>query len=697
MSYYVEHMEQLKMAPMRAKHPGWIWNRSDSHMFLAPPEHHDAFTTVVEPGNSFSPGPGTYGVSAWLKVDGTLYAPEQTPQSAMDWRFEDGRYPISNCGWEAGRFRVETSLFTVQMPDTIDIRDYFRVTLTNRGDAAAAGTFCLSVRSFGAAGGPLYALAHENGVIRINNAPLLYAETPGRFIALSYEQSGSDISEAILTGNTDLSNRVDDPSGWASGALVYDVALAPGESVVYDFACHLHAGSRLFTWLTPLTHPLEFEQRKAALKQWWDGLVTPGLDVPNKRFHDAFYAQIAHLYMGSGLNAPHISPITYPTWWARDSAYIQVALAKAGFHDFARRSAEHAGRFQISCCFGPEADVPGERIWMISEHYLLTRDEDFLRRSYQYVQENARLIVEMRHTDRPLASFSELFNHAHCISPDITFTCAPAKDGLVMGRMDFSYPVFYVNSFCYLGLKRAAMCAEAVGNEADAMLFAKERDELRAAMKKQAAVSFGQNERDTCTAYAPSGWADPTDDFLRAAYEAYWHKKWCPNGVQTHEPLWTYFEIGDARNRVLIGERERAWKILEHYLDTHTCAGMYTYPEGEKDENSATLAWEKVRGWDLSRFVTPHGWSGAEMLALLRDCLVREDEDGRIFIGSGVPKEWRGHDFSVSDFPTYYGVLSYRYTAADGCVRVVLRQTRPAEICLELPFDAALYVESATE
>ena len=37
MSFYTERMEQLKMGPMREKHPDWIWNRSDTHMFLKIP------------------------------------------------------------------------------------------------------------------------------------------------------------------------------------------------------------------------------------------------------------------------------------------------------------------------------------------------------------------------------------------------------------------------------------------------------------------------------------------------------------------------------------------------------------------------------------------------------------------------------------------------------------------------------------
>ena len=59
-------LEHASMAEMKEKHPDWIWNRSDTHVILGVPGTLDAFKTPVEPGNSFSPGPGTYGISSWI-------------------------------------------------------------------------------------------------------------------------------------------------------------------------------------------------------------------------------------------------------------------------------------------------------------------------------------------------------------------------------------------------------------------------------------------------------------------------------------------------------------------------------------------------------------------------------------------------------------------------------------------------------
>ena len=107
----IESFEQTKLAQMRAAHPDWIWNRSDTHAFVAVPGSHESFKTPVEPGNSFSPGPGTYGVSTWVYVDGRLHAPEEKPLSDLHWRWEDGGLPVLISEWAAGPIAVTSRLF----------------------------------------------------------------------------------------------------------------------------------------------------------------------------------------------------------------------------------------------------------------------------------------------------------------------------------------------------------------------------------------------------------------------------------------------------------------------------------------------------------------------------------------------------------------------------------------------------------
>src|SRR5690349_7069006 len=105
------------LAQKRA-HPDWIWNRSDTHVILGVPRSPESFKTVVEPGNSFSPGFRSYAVSTWLSTGGTLYAPERMPIADLHWRWVEGGLPILRAIWTAGPLTVTSELFTEGDVDT---------------------------------------------------------------------------------------------------------------------------------------------------------------------------------------------------------------------------------------------------------------------------------------------------------------------------------------------------------------------------------------------------------------------------------------------------------------------------------------------------------------------------------------------------------------------------------------------------
>ena len=201
------------------------------------------------------------------------------------------------------------------------------------------------------------------------------------------------------------------------------------------------------------------------------------LDLPDRRFMDCFGATLHQLYSFTVGDAPRISPLTYPLWWMRDCAYVVTAFDRAGLHDVARRACLDAVRTDAMTGFGGEADVPGEAIWMLSEHYLQTRDVEFLRTVWPFIKRKAELLVRARHTDVPIRVPYEFITHEWSLSPVNDLFCAPAQDGLIAGRMDHHYPLYWVNAFAYMGLKRAAECAAVLGE--DGGLFAAEAAALR--------------------------------------------------------------------------------------------------------------------------------------------------------------------------------------------------------------------------
>ncbi len=670
-------LEHSHMAQMREQHPEWIWNRSDTHVILGVPGSHEVFKTPVEPGNSFSPGVGSYGVSTWVSVDGQLHVPEEKPLSEMEWYFLDNHAPVLVSRWQAGAVRVTSRLFTDGDIVLSDIKDYLAVELSNPTTSAIELTFYLAIRSFGATGAAIKKLAWNGEAVVVNRSPVIYpAEQPTGFGAISYAESKSDISVSLRTGKLPSQTEVVDDSTWASGALAYTITLAPGQSRQFDFVFHIHANHPKLVWLKPPEQTPSLDQRQHAFVERWQTDLSIRLDLPDVRFADGFFAQLLHLAMFTVADEPRISPVSYPLWWLRDGAYVVTALDKGGFHDFAERAVKRVAHRDAFGGFGAEGDAPGQGIWMLSEHYLLTRSLDFLREVYPHIERKADLLIQMLHTPVPIKKHVEFRTAEMMIAPESDLMCLPADDGLIVGRMDHHFPLLWINGFAYLGLTRAAFCAEALG--LDGTRFAQAAEQLLKTLNRRTPELFGKDDRDPNSALWPTGWASRDDQAIQHGFEEFWNTVRCPDGEYTREPLWTYFEAGQAHNYLLLGQRERAWPAIENFLTTHTAPGLYTYFEGSCDENSSLL-WQRTRGWDHIRYVTPHGWTAAELFSLLRDCLARE-EGGQLIIGSGIPAAWMNSPFSVQDLPTYFGKLSFSYNPADQTAKVKIDRLPPQGI-----------------
>lgn len=682
-------LEHSNMQRMREKHPDWVWNRSDRHVILGVPQSHEGYKTPVEPGNSFSPGAGSYGVSTWVHTGGTLHTPEEKPLEALKWSFVDGHLPVLVSEWQAGNVQVKSRLFTDGDAQYTDIKDYFAVELSNPTAAPVELTFYVAIRSFGASGSAIRKLEWKDGKVFIGGKPVFYAlQAPTAFGALSYADSQSDISVALKSKTLPAATSVDDDSTWASGALAYVLTLQPGETRQFDFIAHIHANWSKLRWLKPPQAGLTVDQAQQAFLDKWAKLSTIKLEIPDARFTDAFYAQLAHLFMFTVYDQPRISPISYPLWWLRDGVYAVNALNKGGYHEFAERVIRSVAHRDAFGGFGAEGDGPSESIWMLTEHYLLSGSLDYLREMYPHIERKADLLIQMRHTDVPILGHTEIRTPQMMLNPESDVMCVAADDGLITGRMDGHFPILWINAFAYLALRRAALSAELVG--ADGSRFAAEADDLQATLVRRAPELFGKNDRDTNSAFWPTGWASRDNKDVLAGFDHYWDTVRCPNGVYTREPEWTYFEAGQAHNNLILGRTERALLTIEHFLNEQVAPGLYTYHEGIGDENSS-LQWQRTRGWDQIAFVTPHGWTAAEFFLLLRDCIAREEND-TLILGSGVPQSWLDKPFGVQNLPTYFGKLSYSYDPAAKKLTVeVERQpangvqaTFPAEIDLKV-------------
>jgi hypothetical protein len=325
--------------------------------------------------------------------------------------------------------------------------------------------------------------------------------------------------------------------------------------------------------------------------------------------------------------------------------------------------------------FGAEADAPGLGIWALTEVGAQAADSSYDRWVWPHVRRKAERILELldarRDVREPLA---------YPITPwarrydDPTLVANPARDGLIVGRMDQGRPLLFVNAVSWAGLVRAAALASRLGHEDDAVRYAERARRLRVAWNAALGTPESDNPRTYISALWPSGVADEPD--ARARFQTALDRRWTQlrdsAGEPRSWPLWTYFDVAEAHQWLLLGAPDRTWQVVTWFWEHQSSPGLYTWWEGRGEGN--TLGWwAYTRGWLEPRTVTPHHWTTAEMLLLELDMLARIEPGGAepvLVVGDGLPHEWLAHPLAVRGLRIAGRTLDWSWAAGRLAVTV---------------------------
>ena len=129
-------------------------NRGNVHIFLGDPAADLCDTTTVEPGNTYSPGVWTCGVSLWLAIKDQVYTPDLLSEDAITWGFDnDGATPpIIKACYEADKLRVTHRLWHLGTEGAEGV-DFNRVVIKSTSEVEV--TLAIVVKENGPAGGKI--------------------------------------------------------------------------------------------------------------------------------------------------------------------------------------------------------------------------------------------------------------------------------------------------------------------------------------------------------------------------------------------------------------------------------------------------------------------------------------------------------------------------------------------------------------
>ena len=686
-------MASYEFLEMKKRHPDWIWPRSDTHMVIGMPGSLECYKTWVEPGNSFSPGISSFGVSLWIYDldEEAWYIPEQMKLESFSWHFLEGKIPVSVCSWETGTASVRTHLFQNGNVKRQSYTDTERLFLYGKKQTSLEVYMVL--HSYGACGGFIESVeAEDNKTVQINGFPLVQGTVPyDGYGAEDFEKGEADISSWVLKRELPEKRRGFQENGWCSAALKYQVNLKEGEEKELAWHFPVYLPKSKASGLVKFTGIQEADPQKAEeqVKEYWKKMFGKlELKVPDKRFEQAFYGTLLHMLLMVTGDDVRIETSFYPLFWLRDGVYIINALEKCGMGEMAGRALKRLTVHDFAGGFGSEADAPAEGIWALCEHYRFGRDKKWLSEVYPAIRKKAEWIERMLDTEEDIFDCStEMVTSFIRACMVCGLVCHPSEDGLIQGVMDHHIPIYWINCWAVFGLEQAEFCAGELGYKEESLRYGKRKEELKEALYAYYPKEFLETpELQGIYSFGCAVW--PTQAFpkemVRDKFEEWWNV-WRNRGGEYRPGFdWTYFEAAQAHNYLLLGEYTKYRTMLERYYEYQDVPGMYGYNEGKgcfergipvyggQDWGFGNIL--PYRGWDLFDCNLPHNWVSAELFLMLRDALVHE-EDGGLVIGEGVEEEWLRDDWQednrqedcestqryvrILGFPTYSGTVSF--------------------------------------
>ncbi|MGC3987122.1 MAG: discoidin domain-containing protein [Pseudorhodoferax sp.] len=611
----------------------------------------------------------------FVEVDGQLHgwADVQPAQSLAR-----GYLPIPQVAWSHPRFRLETTAFA---DDAGSLQTQLRYRLHNPTRQARAMTLWLAVRPFqvnpptqflNIPGGvaPLHRLDWQDGVLARDGRPLLVATTPPT--RLLFGQGGAGGLHALRQpADAGQAVRWEDPQGFASAALQYDLQLPPGASRDIVVVLPQAGPARLPQGVAPAAWFEAARRRSAA--QWAARLHRTGLQVEGdaQGLADTVRTALAHILINQQGAAIRPGTRSYARSWIRDGAMTSAALASLGHAQAARDYADWFtpqlfANGKVPCCIDargadpvPENDSMGAYLHLLATTYRHTGDLVWLRGKWPAASKVLAYMDALRaEEDARKNGTPERALYRGLLPPSISHE----------GYSDQAAYAYWDNFWGLLGYADGVAMAQALGDAAAvahwrAQQAAFQHDVLASIALAQrryamAAIPGAADRGDfdptsTTVALAPAGLQGVLPPAaLHATFAQYWQHFTQRRDSGQAWDAYTPYEWRTVGALLRLGERERALAAADYFLRDRRPLGW--------------RQWAEVVGRDprAPRFVgdMPHGWVASDFLRAALDLFAYEAPERAAWVlGAGVAPAWlQGRGLALRDLHTPLGPLSYR-------------------------------------
>ena len=628
-------------------------------------------------------GPGGFSVEPFVVLDGQL-------TSWADAQIEHGlaerSLPLPSATWTHPAYQLEVSAFAAPEPSASKsvaqprTQLFTRYVLKNTRPTPIALKFVLAVRPYqvnpltqflNIAGGvsPIRQLSWDGEELSVNDerrvTPL---RAPDHVGLSSFDSGGFPQSAAPAAGRA--AQQVSDVDGLASGALVYDLKLSPGESVTLGFVSPLAAQAAKASTRPTLT--MLAARRDQTLAYYRAALGRVSIRVPKsgQRVIDSLRSALAQILVSRA--GPVLRPGTrsYARSWIRDGAMMAESLLRLGHEQEARAYLEWFAPYQfengkVPCCVDRrgadpvvENDSAGEFLFLVAQLYRFTGDRPLLERMWPHVEAAVRYMDELRLSERTPKNLTPARRAFYGLMPP-----SISHEGY-SDKPAYSY---WDDFWAMIGYQEGAFIAQAFGDDVARERIGRARDEFQRDLLASLRASAAQHGVDYLPGSADRGDFDGTSTTvalapgqlqnelpkgqLDATFERYYREFVARRDGQRQWKDYTPYELRVVGTLVRLGQRERAHELLDFFFRDQRPAGWNQ--------------WAEVVGKDPRepRFIgdMPHAWIASDYIRSALDLFAyTRPAQQQLILAAGVPAAWFDDGgVKVERLRTPYGLLTY--------------------------------------
>ncbi|MCX8048975.1 MAG: discoidin domain-containing protein [Methylohalobius sp.] len=499
----------------------------------------------------------------------------------------------------------------------------------------------------------IQSLQLSSGQILINGELRVTPLTPASgFGAVAFTQGpiGQYLSQGVLPWQL----KVEDPLGLASGALRFDLELAPGEARE--------------VWLMTGTRGV-VPDRERAVFIWRKALSIPHsqLPPPAQEMWKCLKTCAAHILLHRQGAALRPGPRRYQRAWIRDGVGMGIALLRLGLNEPLRDFLAWYAEFQtedgrLPDCVDeegpewlPEWDAYGQFLHALAEYRRMSDDDGWVSTMWPQAKKAVAYLEGLR---------------AQRLTPEYQLPDKRLYYGLLPesmsheGYMAQPMHALWDNFWALRGLRDAAFLARSLGEaaedarlEAVAMEFKRDIGlAVSAACARHGieyvpgSIELGDFDPSAVAIACALGVEDCVpNSLLRGTFDRYLEE--LKKRISGNFPWINYspYEVRIVQALVRLGRRAEALALLSFLLADRRPAAWNQWPE---------IAWRDAQApcflGDL-----PHSWIGAEYILAVLSLFAYETED-KLVLAAGVAEDWLAQgQIAICGLPTRYGRLSY--------------------------------------